>query len=114
MDWDQIITIIKLVLFKSPLYVTWLVGIVLILVYSKQHGKNARFLLLVVVGFFIVDVIGMLFNTSFRIMMQSEIDIQTISYIVGGVNFVLILLDTILWGLLFYLFLAKTRPKTEQ
>jgi len=113
MDWDLVITALGAMLYKSPLYLTWLVGIAIIMVYSKQHGKNTTFLLFVVVCLFIVDVIGMVFNTGFNIhMRRTEMSIQTISYIIGGVNLVLIILESVLWGLLFYLFLAKTRPKT--
>lgn len=114
MDWDLILPALGALLIKLPLYLTWLVGIALIVVYSKRHAKNTRFFLFVVVGLFIVDICVMIFNSSFYIYtFQSDMDTQLIKYIIGGVNFILSLVESILWGLLIYLFLAKTRPKTK-
>lgn len=112
MDWGLAQTTLGALLVKSPLYLTWLVGIVSIAVYSKSHKKNATFLLIILLGLFVLDISGVLFNSIYYMyMMQSGMDTQRFIYISVGVNLVLILLASILWGLLIYLFLAKTRPK---
>ena len=115
MDWNILITAFGAILYKSPVYLTWLVGIVFLITNSKQHGKNASFLLYIVMGLFSVDVIVMIFNSGGIVYMRdTETSIQMISYIAGGVNLVLMILESILWGLLFYLFLARTRPKIAE
>jgi len=114
MDWDLILSALTAVLIKLPLYLTWLIGIVFIIVYSKQKGRNARDFLIIVVGIFFIDMIGMVFNSVTYIQLRrSEFDIETIAYIISGINLIFNIIQSVLWGFLFYLFLAETRPKTE-
>jgi hypothetical protein len=86
-----------------PLYLTWLVGLIVAIVNWKKAPRSSLLTVIAVVILFLINVFGQLFSINFPIWAyeQSKMPSSQIGLILAGVGLVETLFVAACWGLIF-------------
>jgi hypothetical protein len=86
-----------------PLYLTWLVGLIVAIINWKKAPKVSLFTVIAVVMFFLLNIFGQMFSINFPLWASRQGNMPTaqIGIVMAGIGFVETLFTAACWGLIF-------------
>jgi hypothetical protein len=98
---EETMATLGLFLVQLPVFIVWLVGIILSVVYWRRHPKVSLLALIAITAFFVTSLFGSALTTWLPIMLQRRGWAMTrLSAVLAIVSLVRSIVNAALWGLL--------------
>jgi len=108
---ERMSSILRALAFNAPLYIAWLVGLILAIVNWKKMPRASLFTV-IAFGLFLVNVAGNVFWMNYSISEHEKgVSYATIGIVTAGINFISILLASAWWGLLLAAIFGRRSPR---
>jgi hypothetical protein len=110
MDTQVSSTLITLAL-DTPLYIAWLVGLILAIVYWKKMPKASLLTIIAIGILFLISIAGQVFSLNFPILAHKNgLSYEKIGVVMAAVGFINVLLTTACWGMLLAAIFGRRNP----
>lgn len=96
---------------QLPIFLVWIAGIILAIVYWKRAPRPAAFTLIAIAIFIVTAFLSVIINSNVLMGLHARgMPIATVSFILGGLNIVISLVRAFGWGLILAaIFTARPR-----
>jgi hypothetical protein len=107
----RIIATLTVLATSTPIYIAWLVGLILAIVNWKKMPKASLLTVIAIVILFLAGVAGQVFSLNYPITAhESGLSYAKISLVMGIVRIIDVLLTTACWGMLLAAIFGRRNP----
>jgi len=107
----QVIATLTTLAFSTPLYIAWLVGLILAIVNWKKMPKASLLTVIAIGILFLISIAGQVFSLNFPIMAhKNDLSYEKIGLVMAAVGFINVLLNTACWGMLLAAIFGQRNP----